>query len=115
MVKKENMVLYSQESNIAMEALQTISQAAMDFHRNQQKSRRYTQSTRDEIRDLDLAAVPSPDFVIRQIKILIKLQDDETPPLYKVIDLEKIDGIGEFCKVEDDSIAFDPDSLPSIP
>lgn len=114
-MKKENVVLYSKEANLAMEALRRISTATMDFHRDQKTGQLYTKPTRDEIRDVGLAAIPSPDFVIRQIKILIKIWDDGTPPLYKRLDLEKFDGTGTFFKVEDDSIAFDPESLPSIP
>ena len=115
MVKKENVDLYQEEANIGATELMHAARAAMDFQSGEERSKRYSQPTRAEIRQKNLAALPNMDIVIRQVKILVKLVDDTTPPVYKDWDAEIPEIPARFLKVEDDTLAFDPDDLPEIP
>ena len=114
MVKQENVDLYREEAMIGLVAFRDMMEAASAFLAEDKKSQGYTQPTRDEIRQKHLDDLLPTDIVVRQAKILIKLADDTTPPVYKVVDKDKTDGTAQFLAIEGNALAFDPATLPAI-
>lgn len=113
MVKQENVDLYREEAMLGVTAFRDMVDAATAFLTEDAKSEGYTQPTQDEIREKYLGDLPPTDWAVQQAKILIKLADDTTPPVYKAQNEAKTTEL--FYVAEDGKVAFDPATLPAIP